>query len=288
MSAKQHTQYPTSDEVTRHGLSTFKGIDVGLGKADPVSGIARKLEQQYPNHLVLIQAGKFLHGFGRTAHTLATLKGYQLRLVGTVDDPQLRVGCPAGNVKRRLWSMTDEYGIPYVVALGSLATGHTVYISEQNGTNSSVLGAVTAEIVAQVIEDLRQRGNLNQAAAKQVLANPDTSGFKLKQQAQALDMQLLQDIIKMPRDLRVTYGENLRSCMARLMLGVFGFGLNGNKPAALAGISAEIDLLKHYLAQAPRLSHRKRLKFAFEHRVGLAVELGRLVGGLIKSGKVAS
>jgi hypothetical protein len=285
--SEKHAQHPTSDELVQHGLSKFKGIEVGLGiDVDvPVVQIAKKLEQQYPNHLVMVQAGKFLHGFDRTAHTLATLKGYQLKLIGSVAEPHLRVGFPAGNVKRRLWSMTDEYGIPYVVALGSLSAGHTVYVSEQAGINASVLATVTPGIVAQVIEDLRQRGNLNQAAAKQVLANPDSSGFKLKQQAQALDMQLLQDIIKMPRDLRVTYGENLRACMARVMLGVFAFGLNTNKSGALAAISADVDLLKHYLAQAPRLS---RLKFAFEHRAGLAVELGRLVGGLIKSGKVAA
>lgn len=282
---KQQTHYPTEDELVQHALTSFKGIEVGLGQDDPMASIAKKLEQKYPNHLVLIQAGKFLHGFDRTAHALATLKGYQLKLIGTVDDPHLRVGCPAGNFKRRLWSMVDEFGIPYVVALGTLAAGHTVYVSELANSQSSVLAAVTPDIVQQVIADLRQRGNLNQAAAKQVLANPDSSGFKLKQQAQALDIQLLQDIIKMPRDLRVTYGENLRACMARLMLGVFAFGLDANRAASLSSISADIDLLKHYLAQAPRLS---KLKFAFEHRVGLAVELGRLVGGLIRSSKVAS
>lgn len=279
------TQHPTGDELTQFAISTYKGIEVGLGVADPMASIAKKLEAQYPNHLVLIQAGRFLHGFDRTAHCLATLKGYQLKLIGSVDDPHLRVGCPAGNFKRRLWSMVDEFGIPYVVALGTLAAGHTVYVSEQSGAQSSVLAAVTPTIVQQVIEDLRQRGNLNQAAAKQVLANPDSSSFKLKAQAQALDTQILQDIIKMPRELRVTYGENLRACMARLMRAVFAFGLDVNRMAALHSISADVDLLKHYLAQAPRLS---KLKFAFEHRVGLAVELGRLVGGLIRSAKVVT
>ena len=277
---KAPTQHPTDDELNQFAITKFKGIDVGLGKADPMAAIARKLEQQYPNHLVLIQAGKFLHGFDRTAHALNTLKGYQLKLLGTVEDPHLRVGFPAGNFKTRLWSMVEEFGIPYVVALGTLAAGHIVYVSEQTGASSTVLDAVTPEIVHQVITDLRQRGSLNQAAAKQVLANPDSSGFKLKQQAQALDTQLLQDIIKMPRDLRVTYGENLRACMARLMRAVFAFGLDVSRVAALHSISADVDLLKHYLTQAPRLS---RLKFAFEHRVGLAVELGRLVGGLIRS-----
>lgn len=282
---QDQTHYPTDSELMQHRLTKFRGIDVGLGKADPMAAIAKKLEEQYPNHLVLIQAGKFLHGFDRTAHCLNTLKGYQLKLIGAIDEPHLRVGCPAGNFKRRLWSMVDEFGIPYVVALGTLAAGHTVYVSEQAGTQSGVLAAVTSDIVQQVIEDLRQRGNLNQAAAKQLLASPDTSGFKLKQQAQALDIQLLQDIIKMPRDLRVTYGENLRACMARLMHGIFAFGLDIDRTRALARISADIDLLKHYLAQAPQLS---KLKFAFEHRVGLAVELGRLVGGLIRADKVPS
>lgn len=278
-------QHPTDDEVTKFAITKYKGIDIGLGKSDPMTGVAKKLEAQYPNHLILIQAGKFLHGFDRTAHALSTLKGYQLKLLGTIEDPHLRVGFPAGNFRSRLWSMVEEFGIPYVVALGTLAAGHTIYVSEQASAQSSVLAAVTPEIVGQVIEDLRQRGNLNQAAAKQVLANPDSSGFKLKQQAQALDTQLLQDIIKMPRDLRVTYGENLRTCMARLMRAVFAFGLEVNRMSVLHSISADVDLLKHYLAQAPRLS---KLKFAFEHRVGLAVELGRLVGGLIRSDKVAS
>lgn len=279
------TQHPTEDELNQFAITKYRGIDVGLGKADPMASVARKLEVQYPNHLILIQAGKFLHGFDKTAHCLSTLKGYQLKLLGTVEDPHLRVGFPAGNFKSRLWSMVDEFGIPYVVALGTLAAGHTIYVSEQAAAQSSVLAAVTPEIVSQVIEDLRQRGNLNQAAAKQVLANPDSSGFKLKQQAQALDTQLLQDIVRMPRDLRVTYGENVRACMARLMRAVFAFGLDVNKMTVLHSISADVDLLKHYLAQAPRLSN---LKFAFEHRVGLAVELGRLVGGLIRSAKVSS
>lgn len=282
---QQNNQHATDDELASHRLMKYQGIDVGLDGADPMVGIAKKLEAQYPNHLVLVQAGKFLHAFDRSAHALATLKSYQLKLVGTVEDPHLRVGCPAGNFKRRLWSMVDEFGIPYVVALGTLVAGHTVYVSDPAGTQSTVLSSVTPDIVAQVIEDLRTRGKLNQVAARQVLANPDTSTFKLKEQARALDTQLLHDIIKMPRDLRVTYGENLRSCMARLMRTIFAFGLDINRTAALASMSADVDLLKHYLAQAPRLSN---LKFSFEHRVGLTVELGRLLGGLIRSDKAAS
>ncbi|MFD2271364.1 hypothetical protein ACFS07_10185 [Undibacterium arcticum] len=173
--------------------------------------------------------------------------------------------------------MVEEFGIPYVVSLGSLAEGRTVYVSDQGDTNAAVLSAVSDKVIEEVIEDLKQRGEVNKASAKQLLANPDTSGFKLKSQAQDLDMQLLQDIIKMPRDLRVSYGENVRVCMGRIMLGIFSYGTEDNKPALLRLISADVDLLKHYLSQAPRLSN---LKFAFEHRVGLAVELGEAPGRL--------
>jgi hypothetical protein len=56
---KSPTQHPTAEEVGQHGISKYRGIDVGLGAADPMTGIAAKLEAQYPNHLVLVQAGTF-------------------------------------------------------------------------------------------------------------------------------------------------------------------------------------------------------------------------------------
>ena len=273
-------QIPTSEETTQFSIRAFNGIDVGLGHADPVASIAAKLEKQYPGHLILVQAGKFLHGYDRTAYALATLKQYRLKLVGIATEPHLRVGFPAGNFKRRLWSMVQEFGIPYTVALGTQATGHTIYISDQANANAQVLAAVSDQVIIEVINDLKQRGEVNKAAAKQLLAHPDASGFKLKTQAQDLDTLLLQDIIKMPRDLRCTYGENLRACMANILREIFAYGLEDNKPALLKALSADIDLLKHYLAQAPRLSS---LKIAFEHRASLAVELGKLVGGLIRN-----
>ena len=274
------THYPTSEELVKFSLKAFKGIEVGLGQSDPLASIAKKLEIAHPAHLILIQAGKFLHGYDRTAYTLHTLKQYKLKLVGTSGDPHIRIGFPAGNFKRRLWSMVEEFDLPYVVSLGSHAAGYEIYVSNQPTNNDSIISTVSDQIVLDVITDLQQRGQVNKASAKQLLANPDTSGFKLKSQAQDLDMQLLQDIIKMPRDLRVSYGENLRVCMARIMHAVFAYGTEDNKPALLRKMSADVDLLKHYLAQAPRLSN---LKFAFEHRVGLVVELGRLLGGLIRT-----
>lgn len=278
------SEAPTREEQTEFSIRAFRGVEVGLGQADPTAAIAAKLEAKYPGHLVLVQAGKFLHGFDRTAYALNVLKQYKMKLVGTAEEPRLRVGFPVGNFKRRLWSMVADFGIPYVVALGTQADGHTVYVSEQPAGNVSVLDSVSDRVVHEVITDLKQRGELNKAAAKQLLATPDTSGFMLKSQAQDLDTQILQDIIKLPRDLRCTYGENLRACMARIIRAIFSFGLEENKPALLRGLSADVDCLKHYLTQAPRLNLHK--SFSFEHRVGLAVELGKLVGGLIKSHQV--
>jgi hypothetical protein len=271
---------PTAEELSQHNLRTFKGIEVGLGEADPVATIAAKLEAQHPGHLILVQAGKFLHGYDRTAYALATLKQYKLKLVGTAAEPHIRVGFPVGNFKRRLWTVVEEFGIPYVVALGTLATGRTVYASAQPTGNNQVLESVSPNVIADVIHDLQQRGEVNKAAAKQLLANPDSTSFQLKTKAQELDTEILRDILKMPRDLRTTFGENLRTCMGRILRGVMAYGLEDNKPQLLKSISADVDMLKHYLTQAPRLNG---LKLSFEHRAGLAVELGKLVGGLIRA-----
>jgi hypothetical protein len=169
------TQHPTSAELTTFSLKAFKGIEVGLGQADPVASIAKTLEEKYPGHMILVQAGKFLHGYDRSAYALHTLKQFKLKLVGTSDDPHIRVGFPAGNFKRRLWPMVEEFGIPYVVSLGSLAEGRTVYVSDHGDTNAAVLSAVSDKVIEEVIHDLKMRGELNKASAKQLLANPDTS-----------------------------------------------------------------------------------------------------------------
>jgi hypothetical protein len=275
----RETPKPTAEELDLHNLRTFKGIEVGLGEADPVAAVAQKLEVKHPGHLILVQAGNFLHGFDRTAYALSILKSYKLKLIGATSEPHLRVGFPLGNFKRRLWTVVEEFGIPYVVALGTIAGGRTIYISSQPTGNNQVLESVSPNVIADVIEDLKQRGEVNKAAAQQLLANPDNTSFQLKTKAKELDLQLLQDILKMPRDLRTTYGENLRICIGRILRSVMAYGLEDNKPQLLKSISADVDMLKHYLAQAPRLNG---LKLSFEHRAGLAVELGKLVGGLIR------
>ncbi len=156
---------PTTEELDLHSLRTFKGIEVGLGEADPVAIVAAKLEAQHPGHLILVQAGKFLHGYDRTAYALSVLKNYKLKLVGIAADPHLRIGFPIGNFKRRLWTVVEEFGIPYVVALGAKESGRTIYTSAQPTGNTQVLESISPNVIAEVIHDLQQRNELNKAAA---------------------------------------------------------------------------------------------------------------------------
>lgn len=280
----EKVQHPTSDELAKFSIKAVRGIELGMGKDEPVARLSKALEEKYPGHLVLIQVGMFLHGYDRTAYALSMLKKYKLKLVGTATAPHIRVGFPAGNFKQRLWPMVDEFGIPYVVALGSHATGRTHYVSNHINTNAAVLSAVSDDVVATVVEDLRQRGEVLKAGTVQLLANPNGNDFKLKSFARDLDDLLLGEIVKMPRDIRATYGENLRMCMARVMRGIFAYGQTIDKSKVLRDISTEVDLLKHYLEQAARL---RQFKFSASG-ASLAVELGRLTGGLQRAAKVAS
>lgn len=149
------TTNPTTDELQQHALRAYRGIELGLGEADPLAGVSAKLEAQHPGHLILVQAGTFLHGFDRTAYALAILKKYSLKLIGASTDPHLRVGFPAGNFKRRLWPMVAEFGIPYVVALGNQASGYTIYVSSQPSGNLNTLASVSDQLIRNTIDDPR-------------------------------------------------------------------------------------------------------------------------------------
>jgi len=260
--------------------TTIQGVEIGIGIEDAGVNISAKIEAQYPAHLVLVQSGSFLRGYNRTAYALHKLKSWKLKLAGTSDKPHLQVGFPMNGHKRRLWTVVHEFGIPYVVALGTHAEGYTLHISDADGGNSDALNSVSTDVVSEVIADLRANKALDQVAAKKILAKPETATFQLKEKAQALDEALLNDILKLPRDIRTTWGESVRACMARMMYLVFAYGQEDNKPQLLKKISADVDLLKHYICQAKQLSQFKA--FNFEHRAGLAVELGRIVGGLIR------
>lgn len=250
-------------------------VDITFGADDPHVDIANTLQQVYPNHLVLVQAGTFLQAFNQSAYLLHVLKGYKLKLAGTTASPHLRVGFPMANHKQRLWPLTDEHGLAYVI--------HTKDgIELSNEDSSTLMETITPDIISQVLQDLITDKQLRTASMTKALASPNTQDFLFKTKASELDYQLLQDVMKLPRDIRATWGENVRQTMQRIMRNTFIYGHEDNKPQLLKQLSADIDLIKHYMCQAKTL---KRFTLAFEHRVGLVVELGRLVGGLQRAQK---
>lgn len=251
--------------------TSIKGIEVAFTATDPHVEISEKLQAQYPHHLILVQAGTFLRAFNKSAYVLHTLKQYKLTLAGPANAPHLRIGFPVANYAKRLWPLVDEHNFSYIVASNDGVTTCDATIP------SNTLDTISDDIVNQVIADLITHKQLNTASAAKSLVNPSTQDFIFKTKAIEVDYQLLEDIIKLPRDIRVTWGENVRETMQRIMRNTYLYGNEDNKPQLLKQLSADVDLLQHYLRQAQALN---RFKFAFEHRVGLVVELGRILGGL--------
>jgi len=254
----------------------FKGIEVNFTETDPHVEVSEKLQAQYPHHLILIQAGNFIHAFNKSAYVLHHLKQYKIRLAGPAKSPHLLVGFPAANYKQRLWPLLDEHGLASVLVIKN-----SVEISDE--VSCTMIDAVSDEIVNEVIEDLIKHKQLKTGSIAKALAAPTTQDFIFKTKATELDLQLLKDLIKLPRDLRSTWGESVRQTMQNIMRNTFLYGNEDNKPQLLKQLSADIDLIRHYLCQAQALN---QLNIGFEHRVGLVVELGRILGGLQRAQKV--
>lgn len=272
--------FPTEEEREQFSIKAYRGIEVGLGTPDSLAKHAAQLAERYPDHLVLVQSGSFLHGYDKSAYALHVLKNYKLKLVGTQAEPNLRVGFPVGQFKRRLWPFMAEFGVPYVVALGSKQTGFEIYHAEMSTSPSDVMRSIDDNIIKQTLFDLQQRDEVMKANAKALITNSDAAEFKLKSVAQELDTLLLRDLAKLPRDHRAIVGENIRACMHGILNDVFRYGLAENKRNILFSLSGRIDLLKHYLIQVKQLN--LPMKASFAQRAGLAVELGKLTGGLIR------
>ncbi len=257
----------------------IKGIEVTFSDADPHVEISEKLQVQYPHHIILVQAGNFLHAFNKSAYALHTLKQYKIRLAGPAKSPHLLVGFPVANYKQRLWPIVDEHNISYLVVNKS-----NIEPCEASAP-SYAFDAISSDIINQVLGDLITNKQLKTATTAKALANPATQDFIFKTKAGELDSRLLQDIIKLPRDLRVTWGENIRQTMQRIMRNTYLYGNEDNKPQLLKQLSADVDLIRHYLCQAQALN---LFNVAFEHRVGLVVELGRILGGLQRAQRITS
>lgn len=240
---------------------------------------ALALQAKYPNHLVLIHNGNFLRAFNQSAYVLHVLKKYQLQLGGPKIKPHLMAGLPVGNYKKSLYPLERDHQLAYVIH----AKNKPLVFSDNDP--APVFQSLPTDIVNQVIQDLIKGQDLKTAATAKQLAEPQVQDFMFKNRAIAMDNQLLKDILKLPRDLRVTWGENVRVTMQNIMRNTFMYGQADNKPKLLKVLSADIDLLCHYLSQAQGLS---RLKIPFDHRAGLAVELGCLLGGLIRNQKGTS
>lgn len=252
-------------------------IQIAFGEPDLKVEIANKLQEQYPHNLILVPAGTFLRAFNVSAYALHTLKGYKLKLAGPASNPHLAAGFPLANYKQRLWPIVEEHGISYIVA-------HKAGLEFCEATTPSMaLIAIAPSVLQQVMNDMIENRKLNTAATKKALQNPQTQDFIFKTKAIELDSQLLQDCMKLPRDIRATWGENVRETMQRIMRNTFLYGNEDNKPNLLKQLSADVDLLRHYISEAQTLN---RFKIAFEHRVGLVVELGRILGGLQRAQKV--
>lgn len=254
-----------------------KMLDISFSADDPHVEIANALQQAYPHHLILIESGKFLQAFNKSAYALHVMKQYKLRLAGPAKAPHLTAGFPVANYKAKLWPLVDQQNLSYLV---HTKTGLDICDAT---VPSIALSAISDDIVDEVIANLISHKQLNTAAAAKALANPNTQDFIFKTKAEELDYQLLEDMIKLPRDIRATWGENVRKTMQRIMRNTYLYGNEDNKPQLLKQLSADIDLLRHYISQAKALN---RFKYAFEHRVGLVVELGRILGGLQRAHKV--
>jgi hypothetical protein len=49
------TPHPTAAEAQQFSIKAYRGIEVGLGRDEPLASIAMALERQYPHHQVLVQ-----------------------------------------------------------------------------------------------------------------------------------------------------------------------------------------------------------------------------------------
>ena len=272
---------PDEDELSSHAITITKGeIVLALGKqTDTGLSIAIELEKQFPNHLVLIRAGEFLHAFNKSAYFLNRMKNYKLTIAGDELKPHIRAGFPVRNSKRRLWRIMQDFQVPFVVALGTKATGYKLFHSEKYTEKASMLNEIRDDIVDQVINDIGQESAVTRARAAQLLLKQDVT-FRLKQVAQDLYAHCINDLSRMPKDFRSSIGQNIHDAISRILRNVFLYSRSKNRGDLLSMLSGEIDLIKHLLTEAFRLKlfHEEK----FNSRAGLAVELGKITGGLLE------
>lgn len=273
---------PDENEITSHAITMANGETIlALGNKPPDTGLslAVELEKQFPNHLVLIRAGEFLHAFNKSAYFLNRMKNFKLTIAGDEFNPHIRAGFPVRNSKRRLWRIMQDFQVPFVVALGTKATGYKLFHSEKYTEKASILNEIQDDIVHQVIADLGQESAVTRARAAQLLLKQDVT-FRLKQVAQNLYSHCITDLSRMPKDYRSSIGKDIHDTISAILRNVFLYSRTKSRGDLLSLLSGEVDLIKHLLTEAFRLKLFHEEKFNF--RAGLAVELGKITGGLLE------
>jgi hypothetical protein len=183
------------------------------------------------------------------------------------------------NHRRRIWHIVRQFNMPYILALGLKSTGYHYLIYDQDKQRANILNQVPKGIVQTTIIDLQREQKVSDTNNIYVLLNKDV-GFRLKEVCNQLYELLIKDIMKMSRNARMFIGQDLRECMSRIFRYIYSYSLSQSCRELLVKLSIEADILKQYLVTAYTLQHIT-IK-SFNHRITLSVELGALVGGLLK------
>lgn len=270
---------PSPEEEQEHVIIR-NGVELHLSNVDhdPNVTIARDLHQRFPGHLVLIQAGEFLHAYNKCAYFLHRLKNYRMKLMGSGSGAYLRVGFPLKNSKRRIWKIMSDFQIPYLVVLGAKAAGYKTYTSEQSFEQQSLLLEIGSDVVARTIEELRQTDRLQHAASAKLLLKRDVT-FRLKTVAQDLYQRLIRDVADYPRNHRHGLGKDMHVAASDLLRLVFDYAAAVDRQLILRQLSSLNDRTKFLITQAFELKLLSDSELNL--RVALAVELGNLTGGLL-------
>ena len=262
------------------------GVELGLGRDDPLIRAAARIAEKYPHHLVLLQAGGFLHAYGRSAYFLHKLRGYKLRIVGAETSPDIRCGLPVRGHRKSLWYVCADYRVPFVVALGTRGA-YQLHVSQED-VSRSLMDDIPEGMAQKLIEELCQTDRLRTARAAQILLKPSQVTFRLKQVTQEMYEKLHATIHRFPMDHRYFRGKDAADCMYRIMRLVHEYAASDQKSIILRRLSGEADLLKAlFVSLHSKDRHGKQsLQLIDGSKFGewsaLAIEMGDLIGGLIR------
>jgi hypothetical protein len=177
-----------------------------------------------------------------------------------------------------MWHVFNDYKVPYVVVLG-MKGNFTIHISHEN-TEKTLIDDIPIDIVNKLIEQLSQTDRLRVARAAQILLKPEQSSFRLKQISEEIYQNLIKDFIRFPTTHRFFIGKDTNENITRILQLIYFYSTSTDRQALLIKLSGEIDLLKMFLQQIFKLKLIDGIKFG--QRMALIIEMGNLVGGLLR------